>query len=186
MTGVTLTRAWRVWGLIATALGFAACTTLQPRADRLPGDLITGRLSIRVEATQHSAARALSAGFELEGTAQTGRLELATPLGTTLAQVRWSPSGAILATPQATSPYADLDVLTTEWIGESVPVAALFDWLRGRPWPAAPSTPRLDPPGSGFAQLDWNVDLSAFTDALVIARRERAPAVTVRAKLDHP
>lgn len=179
-------RALHATGLVAWAWTLAACTTLQPPEQRLPGELITGRLSVRVEGTDATAPRALSASFELEGRADRGRLDLSTPLGTMLAQVRWSPGGATLATPQNTSPYPDLDALTSQLLGESVPVAALFDWLRGRPWPAAPSTASSDPARAGFTQLDWNVDLASFDDALVIARRERPPAVTVRAKLDRP
>lgn len=178
-------RLARRWGLLALSLALAACSTLRPPEERLPGERISGRLSVRVEGTEGAAARALSAGFELEGSPTTGRLDLATPLGTMLAQVHWAPGNATLVTPQNTSPYADLDALTAHLLGESVPVAALFDWLRGRPWPAAPSAPLPDPP-AGFAQLGWTVDLAAFNEALVIARRDRPPAVTVRAKLDRP
>lgn len=179
-------RALQSLGLLATALALAACTTLQPPPDRLPGERIAGRLVVRVEATERAAARAFSASFELEGNATTGRLDLATPLGTMLAQVRWMPGGATLATPQQTSPYPDLDALTSHLLGESVPIAALFDWLQGRAWPVAPSAPWPDSAGAGFTQLDWKVDLGDFKNALVIARRERAPSVTVRAKLDRP
>jgi outer membrane lipoprotein LolB len=76
--------------------------------------------------------------------------------------------------------------LTEKLLGESVPVGALFDWLRGRPWPDAPSDVATNPAAPGFRQLGWDVDLADFANALVLARRERAPAVTVRAKLDGP
>jgi outer membrane lipoprotein LolB len=168
------------------ALLLAACASLFPPAQRLPGDLISGRLSVRVEATVDTAARSLNAAFELEGDAKVGKLSLATPLGTTLARVSWSPSGALLVTPQEQTPYADLDSLTEKLLGESVPVSALFDWLRGRPWPDAPSRASATPATPGFCQLGWDVDLADFGDALVRARRERAPGVTVRAKLDRP
>jgi outer membrane lipoprotein LolB len=111
---------------------------------------------------------------------------LSTPLGTMLAQVRWAPGSALLTTPQNSTPYADLDALTQQLLGESVPVAALFDWLRGRPWPGAPSSGAPPSAGAGFLQLGWSVDLTSFGEALVVARRERPPIVTVRAKLDRP
>jgi len=69
-------------------------------------------------------------------------------------------------------------------LGESLPLAALFDWLRGRPWPGATSRPLPAPGGVGFEQLGWVVDLARFDQAAVAASRARAPAVTVRAKLD--
>ncbi len=128
----------------------------------------------------------MNAAFELEGDARVGRLNLTTPLGTTLAQVSWSPGRAMLVTPQEQTPYADLDSLTEKLLGERVPVGALFDWLRGHPWPAAPSEMNLAPAGPGFRQLGWDVNLTSFNDALVLARRDQAPVVTVRAKLDRP
>ncbi len=178
-----MTRALRC-GLLACAVALSGCTTLPQ--DRLPGELISGRLSVRVDAADGTAARSLSAAFELQGSADQGRLDLASPLGTMLAQVRWSRGIATLSTPDNTSPYPDLDALTLQLLGESVPVAAWFDWLRGRPWPAAPSAALPDTARLGFSQLDWHVDLAGFNDALVVARRDRPPAVTVRAKIDRP
>jgi len=59
---------------------------------------------------------------------------------------------------------------------------ALIDWLRGRPWPGAPS---LASPG-GFEQLGWHVDLSRFAEGWVLAARERTPAISVRIRLELP
>jgi len=126
----------------------------------------------------------MSAAFELLGDAQSGQLELTTPLGTVVAQARWSIDQVTLATPQGSTRFANLDDLTREVLGEAVPVAALFDWLRGRPWPGAASTPMAPPAQAGFRQLGWTVDLAKFDQAWVAALRERPPAVTVRAKLD--
>jgi len=47
----------------------------------------------------------------------------------------------VLTTPRETRRFASLDELTREALGESVPIEAWFDWLRGRPWPGAPSAP---------------------------------------------
>ena len=172
--------------LAAGSIILAGCATPAGSGERLPGGLISGRISIRVDASDHADSRAMNAAFELEGNPQFGRLNLSTPLGTVLAQVSWSPRQALLVTPEERVPYADLDSLTARLLGQSVPVAALFDWLRGRPWPAAASQPNPATAGPGFVQLGWDVSLADFTDALVSARRERAPVVTVRAKLDRP
>lgn len=172
--------------LAAGSVILAGCASGPGLAERLPGDLISGRISIRVDASDHADSRAMNAAFELEGNARFGKLSLSTPLGTVLAQLSWSPGQALLVTPEARTPFADLDSLTAQLLGESVPVAALFDWLRGRPWPDAASQPNLEAAGPGFVQLGWDVSLANFTDALVSARRERAPVVTVRAKLDRP
>ena len=164
----------------------AGCSTLFPTESRLMGDLISGRISVVVESVDGAAPKAMNAAFELEGTAANGRLNLATPMGTRLAEVRWAPGRASLATPQIQTEFSDLDSLTAELLGESLPVGALFDWLRGRPSIAAPSEPVQPPADAGFRQLGWSVNLASFQEALVTARRERAPLVTVRAKMDRP
>ena len=144
-------------------------------------DALSGRLVVRVDASGGATARSENAAFELQGDAKAGRLDLATPLGTVVAQARWAPGSVMLVTPRGERRFADLDALTEEMLGESVPVAALFDWLRGRPWPGAASAATPDP---GFTQLGWAVSLARFDEGWVVAKRDRAPAVTVRAKLD--
>jgi outer membrane lipoprotein LolB len=57
----------------------------------------------------------------------------------------------------------------------------LIEWLRGRAWPEAPSQARA----GGFDQLGWTIDLARYaTDGVLLARREQAPAVSVRVRLD--
>jgi outer membrane lipoprotein LolB len=144
------------------------------------GERFSGRLSVRVE---NDAQRSFSAGFELAGTDRAGRLSLTTPLGVQLARASWSPQRVELATPQRRSEYASLDQLAAEALGERVPIAALFDWLAGRPWPGAPSHPRA----GGFEQLGWQVDLTRLADGAIAATRsDPAPVVVVRARLDQP
>ncbi|MEO7708021.1 MAG: outer membrane lipoprotein LolB [Caldimonas sp.] len=168
----------------ASALALAACTTI-PRAPlATPSEPLSGRLSIRVDADGATPARTLTAAFELNGGPSAGRLDLSTPLGSILAQARWEPGEVVLATPRGESRFADLDALTRQALGESVPVAALFDWLHGRPWPGAASIPAST--GAGFVQLGWAVDLERFDDAWVTAKRDSPPPVTVRIKLDRP
>jgi len=173
-----------VGGAILAAALLAGCATVQRGELPASGDTFAGRLSVRVEENM-APVRSLSAGFELRGDPRNGRLDLSTPLGSVLAQARWSPSKVVLATPRGETEFSDLDALTREALGESLPVAALFDWLQGRPWPGAPSA--ASPGGGGFIQLGWTVDLTRFDEALVSARRDDPPPVTiVRIKLDRP
>ena len=141
---------------------------------------------MQVDAAPGTPARNVSAAFELEGDADRGRLDLSTPLGSIMAQARWAPGSVVLATPQGEQTFADLDALTREALGDSVPVQALFDWLRGRPWPGAPSVLNVTPAEPGFLQLGWSVDLARFGEAWVAARRDAPPSVQVHAKLDRP
>ena len=172
--------------LLIAAVWLAGCATPPPAAPLPSGEPLSGRLSIRVDGTNGAAPRALTATFELLGDARTGRLDLSTPLGSLLAQARWAPGSVALVTPQGERRFDDLDALTREVVGESLPIAALFDWLRGRPWPGAPSTATLPPAEAGFVQLGWTVSLAHLDEASIAARREQAPAVVVRAKLDRP
>ena len=171
---------------LCAAMLVGACAVIPPVADALDGDTLTGRLAVRVEASESAPARAVSAAFDLHGNASTGRLNLATPLGSVLAQARWAPGSVVLATPQGETQFPDLDALTREVLGESLPVAALFDWLRGRPWPGAASIATVAPAEAGFEQLGWVVNLARFDEAWVAAHRDAAPAVTVRARIDRP
>ena len=117
--------------------------------------------------------RALSAAFELSGDARAGALVLSSPLGATLAQARWVPGEAVLETPGARARYPDLETLAEQALGERVPLAALFDWLRGRPWADAPSEslPAGEP---GFTQMGWRVGLARYAEGWVEAKRDAA------------
>lgn len=155
----------------------AACATPRDDAPRW-----SGRLAVRVEAASADAApRALGAQFELWGSATEGRLDLSTPIGTRIGEARWAPGAArLVAADGSVSTYPDLDAMTFALLGEALPVAALFDWLAGRPWPGAASEAA---PG-GFRQLGWVLDLSGLGDRLLVARREAGPGATLRVKLD--
>ena len=164
----------------AAALGLlSACASLTPPHTQ-GSQMLSGRLSLRVDA---DPVRALSATFELSGNAQSGALVLSSPLGATLAQARWVPGEAVLETPGARARYPDLDTLAEQALGERVPLAALFDWLRGKPWTDAPSEslPGGEP---GFTQMGWRVGLARYSEGWVEAKRDAAPAVTMRARLD--
>ncbi len=168
----------RAIAVLAAAL-VAGCATVGERA---PADSTTlsGKLSVRVDATATTPARSESGNFELRGTPEAGQLNLSTPLGNVMAQARWAGRRAWLATAQGETEYPDLDTLTQEMLGERLPVAALFDWLRGRPWPGAASR-SVD---GGFEQLGWTIDLARQAEGWIAARRAQPPAVQVRAKVD--
>lgn len=182
---------WRLAAVLAVAC-FAACTTVPPAQPASASDVLSGRLALRVEPVGSEVPRAVSAAFDLRGDSTAGTLGLSTPLGSMLAQARWSPAEVVLTTPRETRRFVNLDELTREALGESVPIEAWFDWLRGRPWPGAPSAPvevapsaTSDSPAQGFRQLGWRVDLAQFPDGTIAATRESpAPVVTVRIRLD--
>jgi len=175
-------------GVLALAL-LQACATRPPP---LPGHVYTGRLAVRTDAVPDAPARSVSGQFELSGNASSGQLILTSPIGTTVARARWShpvglqgsPSRIELEADGATTHYATLEDMMQRAIGDQLPLAAMFDWLSGRPWPDAPVTSGTAAPT--FDQLGWHVDLSQLADnRLIDAQRALpAPALHVRVKLD--
>jgi outer membrane lipoprotein LolB len=155
----------------------AGCATRPPDA---AGGWTTGRLALRVEASAERPPQSLSAGFELRGDGREGELKLLSPLGTQLAAARWAPALALLVTGDGERRFESLDALSREALGEPLPLAALPDWLAGRPWRDAPHTPR----DYGFEQLGWVVTTAALADGQLLARRSAAPVVTLRVRLD--
>lgn len=170
--------------LLAAPLLLTGCATpSRPgAAPASPADTLSGRLSVRVAAHAGHAERGSTVAFELRGTPAAGELDLSTPLGSIVAQARWTPGEARLVTPQGERQYRDLDSLSRDALGETVPLAAMFDWLRGRPWPGAASRPEAE----GFSQLGWTVDTRQQADGRITARRASPPEVTVRAALAQP
>ena len=157
----------------------AGCATPQGPASA-PAEGLSGRLSVRIDG---QADRSIAAGFDLSGSAREGQLLLSGPLGTTAARARWSPGEAVLESGGQASHHADLDALATAALGEAIPIAALFDWLRGRAWAGAPATPRPDG-SAGFEQLGWQVSLARWSDGWIEAVRTAPPVITVRARLE--
>jgi outer membrane lipoprotein LolB len=146
---------------LGLALLLSACATPQRVAQ--PGESAwNGRLSVRVDS---EPPQSFSAGFDLRGHAQSGELQLSSPLGNTLATVMWSPAGASLQQGEQVTRRGSLDELTTELGGTALPVAALFDWLQGRP----------------TSSSGWQADLSRHTEGRVTARRlQPAPSAELR------
>jgi outer membrane lipoprotein LolB len=170
----------------AAALGaaalLAACASPPkpaPEEGAMLEERLSGRLALRVDG---DARRSFNAIFDLVGTAERGRLGLSTPLGQQVAEAEWSLHEVSLRSRQGERRYADLDSMAADALGERVPMAALFDWLRGRPWPGAASTAA---PG-GFEQLGWQVDVSQQREGTVQAHRLSQPVVTVQVRLDLP
>jgi outer membrane lipoprotein LolB len=168
-------RRWLAAVLPAVLL--AACAQV-PR--NLAPDVVAGRLAVQVDAFNEAPARSFSAAFELQGNAERGTLQLTSPLGTVLARAQWAPGQALLQTSQGDSRDNSLDALSERMLGEPMPLAALIEWLHGRPWTGAPVSRLAD----GFEQLGWRVDLSRFGDGVLVAQRPQLPAIGVRARLD--
>ncbi|HMN21636.1 MAG TPA: lipoprotein insertase outer membrane protein LolB [Ottowia sp.] len=159
------------WALVTTILLLVgACAS--PRASTEAAALQSGRWSGRLGLTVESEPpQQLHAGFELEGDPQAGRLDLYTPLGSTLAALRWSPGTAVLSQGGQQHDYESLDALAGAATGTALPVRALFAWLRGVP----------------EAVDGWQVDLSQRASGRLRAWRVTPPpGAELRVILDAP
>lgn len=135
----------RRWVLALVAAALAGCATPPPPLPEAAAPHWSGRLALTVHG---DSPQRVSAMFELRGNAQTGELLLSTPLGAALAMVGWQPHGAWLQRPGgARETYADMATLTEALTGTALPLAALLDWLQGRP---------TEVPGWLLVQLDAN------------------------------
>lgn len=160
------------------ALALAGCAQLPQTPPAASSESrLSGRISVTIAGDVHNRGTGGAASFELFGGPQAGRLELTSPLGALVARASWQPGGATLQTPNDERRFGDLDGLTRELLGEPVPVAALFDWLQARPWPAAPHK-KTD---NGFEQLGWRIEPKLPS---LVAIRLAEPTVTLRARLD--
>lgn len=153
----------RFWAALLLALVLAGCAQ-PPRAPSVPGAW-SGRLALQVEG---QSSQSFSAAFDLRGTPDAGELQLYTPLGSTLARLQWAAGTARLEQGGEVLESSSLDTLVQDLTGSSLPIAALFDWLQGRPAAAA----------------GWRADLSRAQDGRITAERlEPLPTATLRVVL---
>jgi outer membrane lipoprotein LolB len=161
---------WPGW-LLAAALA-AGCASppakapdITPAADGGPW---SGRLALQVEDNQ---SQSFSAGFQLKGNAAKGELTLFNPLGGTLAVLAWAPGSATLRSNGRDQEFPSVEALVAQATGSAIPVAALFDWLRGTNTPV---------PG-------WQADLSQLDRGRLRAQRlQPPPPADLRVVLDRP
>ena len=106
----------------------------------------SGRLALRVEGEPSQSFAAL---FDLRGSAEQGTLSLTSPIGNTLALLRWTPTEALLVNGGQTRRFESVDALVLAATGAVVPVRALFAWLDGRDEPVAGWLPDLSQLGRG-------------------------------------
>lgn len=151
------------WSLCVWLVLLGACATPPSPA---PSADWSGRLAVQV---LKDPPESLSASFELRGSARAGQMALLSPIGTSLANLQWQPGHARLEQGQQQIDSNSLQNLAARLTGTELPIAALFEWLAGRP-----------------AQADgWQVDLSSHAQGRITAeRRLPAPATVLRIVLD--
>ncbi len=157
--------ALRWWWLALALAWLAGCAS--PRPPAAPGEQAwSGRLALTVEGRQDQS---FSAGFDLRGNSAAGELTLRNPLGGVVAVLQWAPGSATLNNGGQTRSFPSLEALAEEATGAPLPVAALFDWLRGE---------ATQVPG-------WSPDVSQLAEGRLRAQRSAPPpAADLRIALD--
>jgi len=177
---------------IANLLMLAACAST-PR-DALPFKFadtrtvyeIAGRLSARHDAD------AFAANFHWSHAADRDELDLASPLGQTVARLMGDARGVLLQTPDGKVETAsDWTTLTSRGLGWALPVEGLAFWVQGAPRKGAPFTAEAGADGApGVLRQDgWTIVYQAFVkDATGVSRPARMtldyPGVELRLVID--
>ena len=165
-------RQWLIAGVGTVAGLLAGCATPSRPGGATASNFWSGRMALQLEDTASIAAQnpqSFSASFELQGSPQEGSLQLFTPLGSSVALIRWQPGAAELlqGNDRRTSP--SLNTLVRDTLGTDIPVPALFAWLQGQPQSIE----------------GWSVDLAGFAEGRIAAvRHTPAPQARLRLILD--
>ena len=153
------------WALLAGLVLLSACAS-PSRPSAHQAAFWSGRLGLQV---QSQPPQNMAAAFELQGSASEGELVLLSPIGSTLAQLRWTPASAELHQGGRQWSGRSLDELTEQLSGTALPMTALFDWLAGQ----------------ATAPAGWHVDLSGWPQGRIQAERQTpAPAVQLKLLVD--
>jgi outer membrane lipoprotein LolB len=174
-----------------TAIVLAGCATPQmPGADRSH----SGRFS--VIATQGDRRETVSGHFNLQVRGSEQVLDLATPLGTTVARIELGPEGARASGPGMQEVRGtDADALGEQLLGWRLPVSGLADWIEGRPVPGRTARVERDGERPNLIEQDgWTIRVQDVFEAtrrpriLVLERPATplAPGVILRLVMDDP
>ncbi len=145
------------------AAGGAGLGRLRHAAAASSRGTISGRLALQVDASQDRTGAVAQRRLRLARQRRARRAAAEHAAGHDAGgRLAGRPGEARLVTPQGERRFDDLDALSRDVLGESLPLRALPDWLRGRPWPGAEQPARPLQPGPGFAQLGWTIDLARF------------------------
>lgn len=164
---------WRCAALGVLAAAVAGCATVAPTEPAT--QIYSGRFAASV--SRGEQREAVSGRFTLATHPDRTELDLASPLGNTVARVSAEANHATLTAPRADGTLATWrgdspDALAESVLGFALPVSGLADWIAGRPVPGRSA--RLFP-ASGLAQRieqdGWTIAIEERFDGTGAPRR---------------
>ena len=202
MTVAGCASAWRAPSADAANAADAQTSAQTPAPQAAPDIDLQGQISIKLLAMDDLPAKGVSLGFFFHGQPDAGRLDLMTPLGSQIAQVGWSTTGAWLrrsggsggdAPPESrfgndlsatASPddglerFDNIGALSERVLGEAIPLQTLIHWMHGRADPQRPSTaaPDAELATGTFTQDGWLIDTREWPRRLQ-AQRAASPGL---------
>ncbi len=123
-----------------------------------------GRLTLRVD---KNPPEQFSTTFEMTGRPEKGELTLLSPLGTTLAVVRWDPQSASLQQGSELQQFPSMDDLTQRLTGAALPLPQLMAWLD-----------RTGPPVAG-----WKIQAQALKSGRRVLAERQLPLPSLQLTL---
>jgi outer membrane lipoprotein LolB len=164
MTPVSNRRRWLL--AAAGSMLLAGCAAPPRIGEGLAGQAFErrGRFAVSVNYS-NGRQEAVQGGFAWHDTARALTLDLANPLGSTLARVQVTSGQAVMTRSDGTTERASHpDALVEQVLGSPIPVAGLRDWLRGRTGTEPVSGLERDAEGRPvvFTQDGWRVQLSRY------------------------
>jgi len=184
-------RERRLWlAGLALTVALAGCATTPPPVERS----YNGRFSAQAQGNGRPSSVSGRFTVEVRGTQQV--IDLATPVGTTLARIEIEPGRATATGPEmqmASGP--DADQLIERLLGWRLPVSGLADWLEGRPEPSRPARTQMG--GERISRIEqdgWTILIEEYSTVTNRPRRLQLdrpmlngePAVSVRLIVDDP
>lgn len=178
----------------AVLLWLAACATPQHIGGVQTGKVFerVGRFAVSAE-SPGEPQQAAQGGFAWQDAGNVLRVDLATPMGATLARVVVEPGQARLTPAEGDEVFAaTADELLERALGTPVPVAQLRYWLRGQLGAGATEAVQRDEQGRPlrFRQQGWSVALSRYDEQgpqlLRLERQDAGRQLNVRLVVDAP
>ncbi|GAB2901288.1 lipoprotein insertase outer membrane protein LolB [Paralcaligenes ginsengisoli] len=183
-------RLYRAWLVFCLAGLLAACATPHRITDAGGARAFerTGRFAVSVM-RDNGKQQAVQGGFAWRDDGQTLRLDLANPLGNTLARVQVSPGYSVLTRSDGSQEQAsDPDGLVEQVLGSAIPVEGLRDWLRGRTGAVLNLEKNQAGQATSFQQNGWRVVLSRYDSLgprlLQLNRNDSNQRISVRLVVD--